>query len=124
MMKKTFCFFNLCISIGVFPLCAGEGHPCWRSGGGNQTVKADTLNYEGRFESFEESGSPHVLDQAQKEMMLLECENIPVHFYISQDAKTFLLTLKVGDRVHIQGRPIGVLEGSSSMVAVDVIEKQ
>ncbi len=123
-MKKIFYLLSLGVSIWVLPLYAEEGRPCWRNAVGNQASRSDTLHYEGVFESFEESPSPHVLDQTQKEMMLLECESIPVRFYISEDAKEFLLMLKPGDRIHIQGRPIGVVAGSSSMVAVDVVEKQ
>src|SRR5574341_912064 len=65
--------------------------------------KSNTLIFVGRFESFEESPSPRILDSSREEMIRFECEDVPVNFYVPKDAKHFLNTLSEEDKLKIYG---------------------
>lgn len=82
--------------------------------------KSSVLIFKGKFKSFETSTSPHILDEFQEEMIQFKCEDLPLLFYVPQNAKTFLSNLSPGDKLKIQGR-MGPLQGTDSVVMVDEV---
>lgn len=84
-------------------------------------MKSDTLIYTGHFTSYEESPSPHILDESRRKLIRFDCEDIPAYFYIEPEAKVFLSSLKPGQKIKIYGLR-GPMVGAFYVINVDSVE--
>jgi hypothetical protein len=104
---------------GIFAESTVKKHACSVPSNYSQS---ELLIFEGKFESFQEVSSPHVLDQDRREMMRFECEDMPVLFYITPDA-AFIRSFSPGQRLKIYGYQIGQWDAGYAMIVVQTVEE-
>ena len=86
------------------------------------SFQAALLVFHGHFKNYDTSPSPRILSAQQHEMIQFTCEDVPVLFYVNEDAKTLLSRLSRGNELKIQGQLGALLEGQFSIVTVYSID--